>query len=171
MIKFDSFDISVNHFPDGTQKINLPSHISYSNNHHCIYWVYDGEEEYMTLFYIVNHVRNNSPVDIRLDLFMPYVPNARQDRVYNQDEVFTLKYFCNFINSMRFNSIYVMDVHSDVTLALLNNVRYDDANNNINQIITRNFFDVPATSFIMFYPDSGSVKRYSRCEYFKSYPD
>lgn len=45
------------------------------------------------------------------------------DRVKNPDEVFTLKYFCEFINDLKFDVVYVNDPHSDVSMALLNNVK------------------------------------------------
>lgn len=44
------------------------------------------------------------------------------DRVKNKDEVFTLKYFCEFINSLEFDEVTVVDPHSSVSRALLNNL-------------------------------------------------
>jgi ribose-phosphate pyrophosphokinase len=56
-----------------------------------------------------------------ISLFIPYVPYARQDRVCNSGESFSLKVFANIINSLRFKSVYGVDVHSDVTSALIEN--------------------------------------------------
>jgi len=56
-----------------------------------------------------------------VDLIMPYIPYARQDRKCDEGESFTLKVFTNLINSANFNKVTVIDAHSDVALALLNN--------------------------------------------------
>lgn len=58
---------------------------------------------------------------IPVKLVYPYFPYARQDRVMVVDEPFSLKIFCNLVNSRGFESITVYDPHSDVTAALLDN--------------------------------------------------
>lgn len=55
------------------------------------------------------------------DLFLPYIPYARQDRQCHEGESFTLKVFANIINLAKFDSIIVFDSHSNVAPALLNN--------------------------------------------------
>ena len=55
------------------------------------------------------------------DLIIPYIPYARQDRLCVEGESFTLQVFCKIINSMNFDNVYVLDAHSDVAPALLNN--------------------------------------------------
>lgn len=55
-------------------------------------------------------------------LVLPYIPYARQDRVANYGEALSIKVFCNIINSLRFNEVVVLDPHSDVCVALLDNV-------------------------------------------------
>lgn len=56
-------------------------------------------------------------------LHIPYMPYARQDRVCAEGESLSLKVAADFINSLHFNEVVVTDPHSDVTAALLNNVR------------------------------------------------
>lgn len=55
------------------------------------------------------------------DLVMPYVSYARQDRQCCDGESFTLKVFTDIINSAKFENVFVLDAHSDVAPALLNN--------------------------------------------------
>lgn len=55
-------------------------------------------------------------------LILPYVPYARQDRVANTGEALGIKVACDLINNLKFDKVTVSDVHSPVTLALLNNV-------------------------------------------------
>lgn len=55
-------------------------------------------------------------------LSLGYIPYARQDRVCNKGEAFSLKVFTQLINDMYFDEVNVVDPHSDVATALLDNV-------------------------------------------------
>jgi ribose-phosphate pyrophosphokinase len=55
-------------------------------------------------------------------LVVPYLPYARQDRVANIGEALSIKVICNIINSLNINKITILDPHSDVCTALLDNV-------------------------------------------------
>lgn len=56
------------------------------------------------------------------NLVMPYVPYARQDRVCNSGEAFSLKVFTQILNSFNLDKVFICDPHSDVTTALIENV-------------------------------------------------
>lgn len=58
-----------------------------------------------------------------LNLVMPYMPYARQDRVCAPGESLSLKVFAQLINAQNYNSVKVWDAHSDTTLALLDRSR------------------------------------------------
>lgn len=107
-----------------------------------------------TLLYIVKHLGNAK----RKELILPYIPNARMDRVKNPDEVFTLKYFCEFINNLKFDAVYVDDPHSDVSMALLNNVR--DRFSTYEMVMTTIKKINKNGSVILYFPDNGAAKRY-----------
>jgi ribose-phosphate pyrophosphokinase len=57
----------------------------------------------------------------KFELIMPYIPYARQDRECVEGESFTLKVFTNILNSANFDRVVVLDAHSDVAPALINN--------------------------------------------------
>ena len=57
-----------------------------------------------------------------IDLFIPYFPYARQDRVCNAGEALSVKVMANIINGLNFNSVGVVDPHSPVTLAAIDRV-------------------------------------------------
>lgn len=59
----------------------------------------------------------------KIDLTYPYLPYARQDRVIHWMEPFSLRTFCQLLNSQRFDSVTVWDPHSDVGPALIDNCR------------------------------------------------
>jgi ribose-phosphate pyrophosphokinase len=60
--------------------------------------------------------------EVKISLNMPYVPYARQDRVVNSGEAHSLKVFCSIINSCNFEKVHVVDPHSMVCEALLENM-------------------------------------------------
>ena len=88
-------------------------------------------------------------------LIMPYIPHARMDRVKSDEDVFTLKYFAEIINSLHFSTVWVRDAHSNVSLALIDNVCDMGVRPYIRQTIELSGADA------MFYPDEGAMKRYS----------
>lgn len=155
MIRLCGIKMEISHFPDHTQCIRIPLEIL-EKEKYIIQWNYEGDEEMATLLYIVKHLGNAK----KRELILPYIPNARMDRVKNPDEVFTLKYFCEFINDLKFDTIYVEDPHSDVSTALINNVK-------VGLFTSRNIYDVlreihnnSNNRIVIFYPDNGAAKRY-----------
>lgn len=60
-------------------------------------------------------------------LFIPYFPGARQDRVAVLGEALTVKVYADIINAMAdWKEIGILDPHSDVAPALLNNCKIYD---------------------------------------------
>ena len=89
---------------------------------------------------------------------MHYAPNARMDRVKHDEEVFTLKYFCQVINDLHFDRVIVLDPHSNVTPALLDRVEVLSPKNAIENAIHDLHFQ--ETDYLYF-PDEGAAKRYA----------
>lgn len=151
-----SISPKVDYYPDGTMKIDLlPVNECRSI---AIEWHYENELEQMQLYYIASNLREHFP-KAAMTLFMPYLPNARMDRVHSDTEVFTLKYFCKFINSMGFDKVSVLDVHSSVGAALLDRVENISPRELILGAMERAGFNFETD--YLFFPDEGSMKRYS----------
>ena len=110
-------DYCVTKFPDGTFNINVKSNYKYDNI--IIRFSFSDFDELFMLYFLKKHFDN---LNIKCTLDIKYFPFARMDRTYDSSEVFTLKYFCDLINSLNFDNVIVMDVHSNVTTALLNHV-------------------------------------------------
>lgn len=52
----------------------------------------------------------------KIDLYIPYMPYGRQDRVCHEGESFALRVFGHLLKSFpHYNNIYVKDMHSEVT--------------------------------------------------------
>ena len=58
----------------------------------------------------------------KISLFLPYFPAARQDRVMVAGEPLSVKVYADIINAADFYEVIIVDPHSEVTSALLNNV-------------------------------------------------
>lgn len=72
---------------------------------------------------VMNHPSLRSRVpSIKYELSMPYIPYARQDRSCSFGEAFSIKVFASILNSFRFDLVKVVDPHSDVSVALIDNV-------------------------------------------------
>jgi ribose-phosphate pyrophosphokinase len=90
-----------------------------------------------------------------IEVFIPYVPYARQDRVMNQGEPLSIKVFANIINSLNLNKVTIFDAHSDVAVALLNNCQ-----NISNHTMVKHFLkELKLTDFVLVSPDLGAYKK------------
>ena len=160
MIRVSGEIVKINKFPDGTPRINLDVENIKEDEYDgrpCILidWFYENNDEMFYLMLIKKHLERHL-TNVDYYLFMPYIPTARMDRVKNDDEVFTLKYFCDFINSLNFLRVYVLDAHSDVSTALLNNCKNDNPRDYIKDAIRQISDDI-----VLYFPDAGAAKRYS----------
>lgn len=158
MIKINGNELKVGHFPDGTQSIEFPKYISVQT-YVEIWWLYDSDEEIFTLASVVDWLKRKKADDIRL--FLPYVPNARMDRIKEEDQNFSLKVFTNILNSFGFSSVDVFNVHSNVSEALINNVHSVLPIADI--AITIDYYKPD----VIFFPDEGACKRYADLEVVK----
>ena len=157
MIKVDGIVIKQGHFPDNTllMKFN-PNSDEFACDYRAIKveWLYENDAELFSLICVKRHLDRNF-TNPHVFLIMPYIPHARMDRVKGDEDVFTLKYFCEVINSLHFDAVWVRDAHSNVSLALLENV-YEE---NISPYIYEAFDKAGAEA--LFFPDEGAMKRYS----------
>ena len=164
MLNLNGFNkVGKSYFPDGSQMlldVDVKK-ITAAPTDEQIFWQYEGDEECMTLYYLVKHLRANRGEDVRIHLYMKYLPNARMDRVKDTNkEVFTLKYFCEFINSLKFASVHVLDPHSDVGVALLDRVVVDSIAHYVSYAVSWASQGQGKNSVIIFFPDAGAYKRY-----------
>ena len=164
MILFNGKAVNPTKFPDGTSSFRFDVY-----GLECpgiptidtIEWKYDGDHECIIVWYLVKQIRSILGPAIPIQLMLPYVPNARMDRVKSSDEVFTLKWFADFINSMNFCNVAVLDPHSNVAAALINNVYVmwpDDYIRSVRVLLEEEY---GCHDPLMCYPDEGAAKRYS----------
>jgi ribose-phosphate pyrophosphokinase len=178
MIRVDNSIVNVERYPAGEQRIRLEVE---AGGKYFVDWRYEREEELVTLIFVCGHIKTHGGI---LDvLYMPYFPNARMDRAIKNDEVFTLKYFSDVINSLGFAKVYINNPHSDVCMGLVNrsenaflipdsgiaiptyesyNTTDRSVNNSSDTLIEHLIKQLKLNeqTDILFYPDSGCAKKY-----------
>ncbi len=153
MIRYNGRTLDVNFFPDGTL---LLKETVEENEEAVIRWNFESNEEMVVLYFLAKHLAVKGVK--RMVLELPYIPNARQDRVKMPEDVFTLKYFAEFINSLEFSEVVVLDPHSYVSEALFDNLRIQTPKEYVMQVIERLG---GSENLLLFFPDEGAMKRYS----------
>lgn len=158
MVFVNGKEIELKRFPDNT----LLARFVNKSSSCTIRWKYESDDELFAIYCIKRHIDDNANGrNITTKLQLDYIPNARQDRVKNPEDIFTLKYFAEVINSMKFSSVEVLDPHSNVAPALLNNVVVKNPADKIADAYLRLQKQTGGSTILMFYPDEGACKRYS----------
>lgn len=143
-------------FPDGTKLIKYNP--TFVDGAYRITWLYDNDAELFQLIALVKHLK--SKARCRIWLKLPYVPNARMDRVKNSDEVFTLKAFADTINWLGFEGVTICNPHSTVSEALFDRVDVD-FNCVAEDVQMALHFSATDRDVVLYFPDQGACKRYS----------
>ena len=147
-------ELKVNHFPDNTLLLTTENIDFYRPID--INWHYENDAELFTIICLAKKAKSNK------SLYMSYCPHARMDRCKTEDDTFTLKYFAEVINSLKFDNVLVIDPHSSVCEALIDNIIVESPIEYIRNIISENFLDeISLNKFSLFFPDEGACKRYS----------
>ena len=168
MIHVNGEKIDFTKFPDGTASFRFdpnmvaPFEIDSDNPVEFeIAWKYEGDQECILLWYLVKHIRSIRGERTQIYLNMPYIPNARMDRVKNFDEVFTLKWFAEFINSLKFDRVFVFDPHSNVSAALIDRISVQNPSDYIQTYVIPDLERMGFADILFCYPDEGAMSRYS----------
>ena len=156
MLVLNDKTVELGNFPDGTLLFHVDENMY--GEHATIKWFYNNDKELVALIFLTKHLREHGVS--KIELYMPYIPNARQDRVKSEKDVFTLKYFASIINWLDFTTVTVLDPHSNVSEALFNHIVVQ--NPKLFIFDTFNIISMlEGVEPIFFYPDEGASKRYS----------
>jgi len=117
-------------------------------------FVFEKNEDIIELMLWVDAVKRHGHTLDRLQ--MNYVPFSRQDRCNNVGEAFSLKVFCDLINSLGFGSVLIQDPHSDVTPALLNNCIVTPQWQLLEPLVRQG---TGTAHFYLVAPDAGALKK------------
>lgn len=115
-------------------------------------------EAVMMLLMATDALRRAYP-GLPIDLYLPYVPYARQDRVANPGESLSAKVFCDLVNAQAYRRVVIQDPHSDVVPALLERVVIEDPLPALSRAAESIYARTGSKAFALVAPDAGARKR------------
>ena len=111
-------------------------------------------DDIMELFLVTDSIFQQAAANTIINLRVPYLPYARQDRVCAPGEAFSLSVMVHLLNVQGYHSIEVWDVHSNEALKCFVDVK----NISAKELIQRKGFVFPK-SWVVVSPDEGSHDR------------
>ena len=75
-------------------------------------------EQLMDLLLVENALRHKYGQNLKINLELPYLPYARQDRVCAPGQAFSLEVFAKLLKTLRLNRLVTWDCHSQVGIEL-----------------------------------------------------
>lgn len=146
---------AISAYPNEETKIEIsPSYIKGRGN--VVRWSYTCDGDLVTLMFVARHIR--ADVDPDSTLIICYMPYSRMDRVKERKHVFTLRYVADFIRSLGFAHLQIVEPHSDVCIALLHAEPLYVTEKMLPEVKAKISFD-DERDFLVF-PDAGAAKRY-----------
>lgn len=157
MIKLNGSDVKFIKFPNGEFQLKENIELKDMKTSNLITFHYNevtGNEDILKLYMLKSHLDELS--DNLVELYLTYVPFSRMDRTEGAGLIFTLRYLAKFINDMKFNRVYILEPHSNVSAALFNKVKIIDGTTKIlERVLNKN------ENVLLVYPDEGAKKRYA----------
>lgn len=168
MILIDDREVKFGKFPNGESNLNF-NQLQFASKS-VVTLKYESDQDLFNLYILKNYIGVKYDGCWSLTLRILYMPYSRMDRA-NRFYTFNLQYVCQFINSLNFHEVEVYDAHSDVTLALLQNV---SSRTIIPELFKKFINDLPrinvggdpritmpdTSNLVVMYPDAGAEKRY-----------
>lgn len=165
MIKLNGKEVIFERFPNGETLIKtegFENDLSWiSRNRKDIITVkFEDDRDIARLIFLKGYLDDNKRGGEKV-LIIPYLPYSRMDRTEGMT-VFTLKYLCKLINSLNFDRVVVSEVHSDVSMALLDRAEFLNTTKDILEgLVKDNEVVLDDDTYIVF-PDAGAAKRYGK---------
>lgn len=163
LVNSEKSDIAykVSQFPDGQQTVDL---VEWNKLNTYTYGVkvtsrLNSFKDLELIICAVQAIRNLSP-NREIALYVPYFVGARSDRKFAQGGVNYLKQvICPIINSLNLNAVVVLDPHSDVLEACLNN--YEKLDNHLLAKYALADIDtnMDVSELCLVSPDAGAYKK------------
>jgi ribose-phosphate pyrophosphokinase len=148
MYTSEMLGISPTIFPDGTSQVwKLP--LERFNRDACkIIWHFESEAELMHLYQVMELLDAHNIVNP--EIFIPFLPYARQDKEISNENTFALKPFLSLLNYIRCGRIIsTLDIHSEQK-----GILSYPATNYIRRAIKE------SQSNVLVFPDAGAAARY-----------
>lgn len=120
------FKVEFTTFSDGTETCYLGDQFLPLGNAFVTVDIEDGTRDLVRIALVKNAldtmIAERMAEADTISLALPYMPQARADRVFVMGMGLPIKVFANIINSLNFDSVLIDDPHSDVATALIDRV-------------------------------------------------
>lgn len=158
MIKLNGKEVMITRFPDNTIKFDLQEDILPDQNE--VVWNFESMEELFTLVGLANKLKST-----KANLYLPYLPNARMDKVQNDNEGLMLEYFVSVVDGLGFNKITILDPHSEVYKKWAKHTEWIQDEDMVKSLITFTIDTIEraeGSKVSLVYPDKGACDRYTK---------
>ena len=160
MIKLDTEEVPATVFPDGTVQVwNLPDRMLNNITTPIIEWTYESDSELVILAQLKSLLSANKRFP---ELYIYFLPYARQDKTISNNQTFGLNSFATLLNAIGFKRVVILDPHSNRATQLINNSEAYYPTDSVKQ------FFKDTRSDVVLYPDAGATSKYR--EIYKGLP-
>lgn len=153
MLRLNGKKLDVTLFPDQTSQVWQLS--EYDLQESCrsafIEWSFSHEGEFLHLAQLKTLLDH---YEISADLYIDYLPYARQDKDVSNASTFALTTFAALLNSLKFDNIQITDPHSNRAIELINNSSAYYPGTQVSKVLEITKGD------IVCYPDKGACDKY-----------
>lgn len=185
MIMLNKSTVDFNTFPNGESFADVPMN-SLNCDLNSIQVKFEEDKDLVYLQFLKDFIDENYPKSTVV-LQMAYIPYSRMDRK-EENRLFTLKSIAKMVNRMGFDSVEVLEPHSEVSVGLIDRVHVINKSAELALIAMRDllglvgscWFDNPydderedynlkglfkraeEAGIYLVYPDAGAEKRYKK---------
>lgn len=148
--------VEVTRFPDGTSQVwKFPENLIHDSfkETNFVEWKFTQESDLLHLAQL-KALLDNSVSETYLKI--KYLPYGRQDKFVSNNATFALLPFAKLLNSLKFNTIEIVDPHSNIALVVIDNSFASYPRELINTV------RVLTNTDIYCYPDKGAVTKYTK---------
>lgn len=157
MIILNNQSITTQEFPNKETKVKDFDALIQPNN--LLEFTYTCDGDLIQLLFVKKRLDQDN---VSCTLWINYMPYSRMDRKIEGD-LFTLKYICEFVNSLNFKNVYVVEPHSSKTMELLeNSIAIYPALSWLPTVMNELHF---TTNDRIVFPDKGAALRYENAGY------
>jgi ribose-phosphate pyrophosphokinase len=139
-------------FPDNTSQVWKLPEIDLMCSTARIRWEFQHEGEFMHLAQLKDLLDAN---EVKADLFISYLPYARQDKDIDNESTFALASFARLLNYLCFDKVAILDPHSAQALGMIADAQPFYPTAELKTAIAETAPDC------ICYPDSGAAKKYT----------
>ena len=152
MFKLNGIVIKPTIFSDQTSQIWKLPDCAFIYGINTIEWTFHNEGEFIQIAQL-KHLLDSKKLES--DLWMRYLPYARQDKEVSNETTFALRSFAKLINSLNFKTVFAIDPHSIIPNFIINNFIPVTCKYEINKVIST------IKPELLCYPDKGAKSKYS----------